>query len=226
MVHEVSATARMGAHPNGTWVKASDYEAALLRAEEAERKLAESEGYPGIAKDLEDCRTKLAAADAELQNWRTWGTIEVAIRNPSVSSSMDHWERRAESAESALTAERTRREGLEARIRDYDALAADRDRWQEDSMRQAATINRLAAAAEDRNEVDAKRRELHEADLRALAAERTRREAIEAALNDAIECVESWAAYANPYFREKHDLDGDLKRLCAALSSGKTEGDV
>lgn len=43
LVHEVSATARMGAHPNGTWVKASDYDAAVRRAEGAEAKLAAAE---------------------------------------------------------------------------------------------------------------------------------------------------------------------------------------
>jgi BMFP domain-containing protein YqiC len=36
LVHEVSATVRMGAHSNGTWVKVSDYGAAIRRAERAE----------------------------------------------------------------------------------------------------------------------------------------------------------------------------------------------
>jgi hypothetical protein len=39
------------------------------------------------------------------------------------------------------------------------------------------------------------------------------------ALRDAIECVESWAAYASPYFQEKHNLRGDLDRLHAALAA-------
>jgi delta 1-pyrroline-5-carboxylate dehydrogenase len=43
-------------------------------------------------------------------------------------------------------------------------------------------------------------------------------ERLEAALADAIECVESWAAYAHPYFRDKHKLDGDLERLRAAVA--------
>jgi hypothetical protein len=38
----------------------------------------------------------------ECANWRTWGTIEVAIRNPSVAESMRHWEGRAERAEAKL----------------------------------------------------------------------------------------------------------------------------
>ena len=52
----------------------------------------------------ERCQLKreLAAAEAENQQWRTWGTIEVAIRNPSVAESMRPWEGRAEKAEAAL----------------------------------------------------------------------------------------------------------------------------
>jgi hypothetical protein len=41
---------------------------------------------------------------------------------------------------------------------------------------------------------------------------------LRAALVDAIECVESWAGYASPYFQEKWDLPGDLARLRAALT--------
>ena len=39
------------------------------------------------------------------------------------------------------------------------------------------------------------------------------------ALADAIECVIDWAHYASPYFIEKHDLNGDLARLRAALEA-------
>jgi hypothetical protein len=46
---------------------------------------------------------------------------------------------------------------------------------------------------------------------------------LEAALADAIECVGSWAAYASPYFQEKHDLAGDIARLQAALAGEKRE---
>ena len=45
----------------------------------------------------------------------------------------------------------------------------------------------------------------------------SREQKLEAALSDAIECVEEWAAYASPYFQEKHDLAGDLARLRAVL---------
>jgi hypothetical protein len=46
---------------------------------------------------------------------------------------------------------------------------------------------------------------------------------LEAALSDAIECVGSWAAYASPYFQEKHALAGDIARLQAALAGEKRE---
>lgn len=44
------------------------------------------------------------------------------------------------------------------------------------------------------------------------------RDRLAAALQDAIECVESWGAYASEYFQNKHDLAGDLARLRAALA--------
>jgi hypothetical protein len=50
--------------------------------------------------------------------------------------------------------------------------------------------------------------------LRALAAEN---EKLRAALRLAIDAVEFWAAYATPYFQDKHDLADDLQKLRAAL---------
>ena len=41
-------------------------------------------------------------ADWENSNWKRWGVIEIAIRNPNVSSSMRHWEERAEKAEAEV----------------------------------------------------------------------------------------------------------------------------
>lgn len=40
---------------------------------------------------------------------------------------------------------------------------------------------------------------------------------LEGALREAIESVEDWAGYASEYFREKHDLEGEVKKLRAAL---------
>ena len=42
-------------------------------------------------------------------------------------------------------------------------------------------------------------------------------ERLRAALADAIESVESWSAYAPPYFSAKHNLAEDLERLRAYL---------
>ena len=43
---------------------------------------------------------------------------------------------------------------------------------------------------------------------------------LERGLTDAIGCVENWAEYADDYFRDKHNLAGDLARL-RAISEGK-----
>lgn len=40
---------------------------------------------------------------------------------------------------------------------------------------------------------------------------------LEAALRAAKEMVESWGAYASPYFQERHDLVGDIAILSKAL---------
>jgi hypothetical protein len=51
-----------------------------------------------------------------------------------------------------------------------------------------------------------------------LKAENAR---LRAVLRLAIETVEFWAAYASPYFQDKHDLAGDLQKLRAAM--GETQ---
>jgi hypothetical protein len=38
-------------------------------------------------------------AREEIEQWKTWGIIEIAVRNPNVASYMDHWEGRALRAE-------------------------------------------------------------------------------------------------------------------------------
>lgn len=40
----------------------------------------------------------------QVEEWRTWGIVEIAVRNPNVSSYMNHWEGRALKAEAALAA--------------------------------------------------------------------------------------------------------------------------
>ena len=46
---------------------------------------------------------------------------------------------------------------------------------------------------------------------------RQRDELVEA-LKDAREMVSDWAGYASPYFQEKYDIDGDLKKLDDAIA--------
>lgn len=60
-------------------------------------------------------------------------------------------------------------------------------------------------------------------ELRETDAIRAERERLRGALQDARECIEAWACYANEYFREKHDLAGDLARIDAALASVEKE---
>lgn len=43
--------------------------------------------------------TEIEKLRAEVHNFKTWGIIEIAVRNHNVSSYMDHWERRATTAE-------------------------------------------------------------------------------------------------------------------------------
>ena len=54
--------------------------------------------------------------------------------------------------------------------------------------------------------------------LRLLIADR---DALRAGLADAIESLKSWGEYASPYFRDKWDLDGDIKRLQTLLKGEK-----
>ena len=51
--------------------------------------------------------------------------------------------------------------------------------------------------------------------LSAYEEQQKRMAELEGALTDAIECVESWGAYASDYFQDKHGLADDLARLRA-----------
>lgn len=58
--------------------------------------------------------------------------------------------------------------------------------------------------------------------VRDVIAERDRLRAVNAellaALQDAVDCVEHWGAYAGEFFQQKHDLAGDVTRLRAAIA--------
>ena len=57
---------------------------------------------PSQQDTIADLQKKLVEVEAELDLMKTAGIIEVAIRNPSVSEYMQHWERRAEAAEARI----------------------------------------------------------------------------------------------------------------------------
>lgn len=52
----------------------------------------------------EICAPELAILELEIENeqWRTWGIVEIAVRNPNVAEYMSHWEERANKAEAQL----------------------------------------------------------------------------------------------------------------------------
>lgn len=121
--------------------KLNAMESAALSAEPAK------EGYGdkrnAVLEHVATLERTVAELREELDQWTKWGTIEVAIRNSSVASSMKHWEDRAESAEAALKKMREENERLRAecgvrQITGYqkgkaeaEAIAAElREAWQ------------------------------------------------------------------------------------------------
>jgi acyl-CoA reductase-like NAD-dependent aldehyde dehydrogenase len=99
------------------------------------------------------------------------------------------------------------------------------------SLHQACSpdvISTLLDAADERDRVEIERKRLFDMlgekarDARDLHARaelaEAQRDRLAAVLEDAIECIEHWAAYAGDYFRNKHDLDGDLARFRTALA--------
>jgi len=68
---------------------------------------------------------------SELQQWHTWGIIEVAVRNYNVQSYMEHWEGRAIAAEESLVAERARSKRLEEALRRLVTVLDSISDWDE-----------------------------------------------------------------------------------------------
>jgi hypothetical protein len=48
---------------------------------------------------IEAQRKRIAELEAELKQWYCWGVVEIAVRNPNVSSYCEHWESRTIKAE-------------------------------------------------------------------------------------------------------------------------------
>lgn len=55
-----------------------------------------------LARELSQARECVTQLEGEIAQWKTWGVVEIAVRNPNVASYMEHWEKRAEAAESSL----------------------------------------------------------------------------------------------------------------------------
>lgn len=108
--------------------------------------------------------------------------------------------------------EAAKRASLEAEI---DALRSEMRIYKDERM--AAEIERDAA------EIKGERLAHAYLDLHAqLAAKDRRIAALEAALGEAVESIEDWAGYAPDYFKDKHDLQGDIDRL-TAIKEGRDE---
>lgn len=96
--------------------------------------------------------------------------------------------------------------------RERDALKMQAEIWAQEARAQRTTVHdiyRLCTGGKgepgDWNGAEP---------VRELVA---RADRLEAALRDAIECVEGWGAYAPEYFKNRWDLAGDMKRLRGAL---------
>jgi hypothetical protein len=75
---------------------------------------------------------------------------------------------------------------------------AEAARWWHDNLDRKAPAGCVAALGIALDDMDMLRAEI---------------ERLRDGLEGAIECVESWAAYAPDYFKTKHDLAGELQRL-------------
>jgi chromosome segregation ATPase len=90
------------------------------------------------------------------------------------------------------------------------------------AMRDASTALRSLAAERDHLEKTAMRAaQRHEAAMARADRLQVENARLREGLRLGIDAVEFWAAYASPYFQDKHDLAEDLRKLRAAL--GETQ---
>jgi 8-oxo-dGTP diphosphatase len=92
-------------------------------------------------RELAERGAQKSAFEQELQQWKTWGVIEIAVRNPNVAEYMSHWEGRAEKAEAENVTLRSDREHLLALANEYRERLAF---WKDAP---AAELPRLVACA-------------------------------------------------------------------------------
>jgi hypothetical protein len=52
--------------------------------------------------ESKEAREELKKLVEELEQWKTWGVVEIAVRNPNVAEYMKHWEERATKAEAEV----------------------------------------------------------------------------------------------------------------------------
>jgi hypothetical protein len=93
------------------------------------------DGFYYAAADVERARAadaqQIAALRAENEQWKTWGVIEIAIRNVNIASYMNEWEGRTLKAEAQLT-----------------ALQAEQAQWQQFMQRVEPLLAALTAQQE------------------------------------------------------------------------------
>jgi hypothetical protein len=80
--------------------------------------------------ELTHLRLLVTTLQQENRQWRTWGIVEIAVRNPNVASYTEHWEGRALKAEASLASltgiVQEVREQLSSHLTEYDDPCADR----------------------------------------------------------------------------------------------------
>ena len=106
---------------------------------------------------------------------------------------------------------------------DFERIEAQLDRLASDKARLAMEAKELALDLDEWKEA-LKASEGRATAWGTAANERAARIAtLEKALREAIEMVESWGAYASDYFKDKHNLAGDIAELRAALAAPAKE---
>jgi len=86
---------------------------------------------PQVMRDLltlvADQVASLTALQEQLEQWQTWGVIEIGIRNVNVASYMEHWEGRATKAEAEVTALREQLDTEQSALQDEARLRKEAD---------------------------------------------------------------------------------------------------
>ena len=127
------------------------------------------------------------------KQWAAWGTVEVAVRNPSVSDYMKHWEERAAKAEAARAEETRQFKNFHRNLCERFNYCHDEIDWKRD---QASLEEHIADT----------RKGLHS------------KEEIEKALQDE---VEQWPGYESWYKRFTKNVLARLSQHPSQQADGK-----